>query len=359
MTASPAERARRRRFLAAIALSAMAAAAPASAQTVPPGFDAVPRPPGAIGGSQNLMPPGASSGVLAPAPSVANPNPLQLVPPASQPVSLPPPAAPLPAAIPAVPMVPAGQVALMVNARFGREPPNIAAGLHWRVYADKPDANGVFRMLREERASAPIFVLPPGGYVVHVSFGLATAAKKVQLRSETVRESFELAAGGARFEGRVGDSRIPPGQVTFDVFRGSQFEGDQQRPLAPNVATADLVLLPEGTYHVVSNYGNSNATVRSDIRVQAGKLIDVVVNHRAAVITLKLVNERGGEALANTQWSVLTPGGDVVKEAIGAFPKVILAEGEYSVVARNEEKTYNGKFKVEPGFDREIEVMAR
>ena len=83
-------------------------------------------------------------------------------------------------------------------------------------------------MLREERAAAPIFVLPPGGYVVHVSFGLATAAKKVQLRSETVREIFELIAGGARFEGRVGDSRIPPGQITFDVFRGSQFEGERQ-----------------------------------------------------------------------------------------------------------------------------------
>ncbi len=53
------------------------------------------------------------------------------------------------------------------------------------------------------------------------------------------------------------------------------------------------------------------------------------------------------------------PGGDIVKEAIGAFPKVILAEGDYSVVARNEGKVYNGKFKVEPGFDREIEVLSR
>jgi len=85
----------------------------------------------------------------------------------------------------------------------------------------------------------------------------------------------------------------------------------------------------------------------------------VVVNHRAAVITLKLVAQAGGEALANTQWSVLTPGGDVVKEAIGAFPKVVLAEGEYSVVAKNDDKTFNGKFKVEPGVDREIEVLAR
>jgi hypothetical protein len=345
--------------LAAVLVLSGGSHALAQSTTVPPGFDSVPRPPGTIGPSQNLMPPGASSGVLAP----SNPNPLQLAPP-TQPVSLPPPtqpAAPPPAAaaLPAVPMVPAGQVALMVSARFGRDPPNITGGLHWRIYPDKPDATGVFRLLREERAAAPIFVLPPGGYVVHVAFGLATAAKKVQLRSETVRESFELAAGGARFEGRVGDSRIPPGQVTFDVFRGSQFEGGERRAIASNIAASDVVLLPEGSYHVVSNYGNSNATVRSDIRVQAGKLTDVVVNHRAAVITLKLVTTTGGEALANTQWSVLTPGGDVVKEAIGAFPKVVLAEGDYSVVAKNDDKTFNGKFKVEPGVDREIEVMAR
>ena len=97
------------------------------------------------------------------------------------------------------------------------------------------------------------------------------------------------------------------------------------------------MVVPEGTYHIVSNYGDSNAVVRSDIRVQAGKLTDVTVTHRAAVITLKLVSERGGEALANTNWSVLTPGGDVIKESIGAFPRsVILAEGDYRAIARNE-----------------------
>ena len=364
---------RPRPFWAAVALALALCGSQAAAQTtVPPGFDAIPRPPGAVG-AQGFMPPGgpasaAPSVALPQQPTVANPNPLQLTPPAaSQPASLPTPPPPAQAqgmqpasvsSVPAVPMVPAGQVALMVSARFGRDPPSIGAGLHWRIYPDKPDANGVFRLLKEERAAAPIFVLPPGGYVVHVSFGLATAAKKVQLRSETVRETFEIAAGGARFEGRVGDSRIPPGQVTFDVYRGSQFEGEDRRPIASNVAAADVVLLPEGNYHVVSNYGNSNATVRSDIRVQMGKLTDVVVNHRAAVITLKLVAQAGGEALANTQWSVLTPGGDVVKEAVGAFPKVVLAEGEYSVVAKNEDKTFSGKFKVEPGVDREIEVLA-
>jgi hypothetical protein len=92
---------------------------------------------------------------------------------------------------------------------------------------------------------------------------------------------------------------------------------------------------------------------------QVGKLTDTTVNHRAAIITLKLVNERGGEARANTQWSVLTPGGDAVKESTGAFPRVILAEGEYRAVARNENRTYEREFRVIAGVDGEIEVLSR
>ena len=43
------------------------------------------------------------------------------------------------------------------------------------------------------------------------------------------------------------------------------------------------------------------------IRVEVGELTDAAINHRAAIITLKLVNERAAKARANTQWSVLTP----------------------------------------------------
>ena len=137
--------------------------------------------------------------------------------------------------------------------------------------------------------------------------------------------------------------RIPAGQISFDIYKGSQFEPGERRPIAENVMTGDVVLVPEGTYYIVSNYGDANAVVRSDIRVQAGKLTDITVTHRAAVITLKLVSEKGGEALANTAWSVLTPGGDVIKESIGAFPRVILAEGDYRAIARNEGKSLRAR----------------
>ena len=326
---------RRRGAWAAVLLSALLAA-----------IEAIPIQ--AFAQTRNLLPPELTSPVPV-APGTGSPGPTLAPPPMPQPSSPPQP----------VPMIPAGQVALAVSARYGRDAPAISGGLIWRVYAGKANSTGVFRLLKEDKAPSPTFVLPPGNYVVHASLGLASTAKAVQLRAETVREVFEIPAGAIRLEGRVGDVRIPAGQISFDIFTGSQFNTTERRPIAQNVMTGDVMLLPEGTYYIVSNYGDGNSVVRSDVHVQTAKLTDIVVTHRAAVITLKLVNDTHGEALANTQWTVLTPGGDVIEESIGAFPRVVLAEGDYHVIARNEGKTFQRDFKVITGVDGEIEVLAR
>jgi hypothetical protein len=301
----------------------------------------------------NLVGP-QSSTTLAPAPGTGSPGATIVAP-------IPAPSAPpaVPPVAQAAPGVPAGNVLLAVAARYGQNAPPISAGLIWRVYAAKPDSPGNFRLIKEDRAAAPTFTLPPGSYVVHASLGLASAAKTIQLRADTVREVFDIPAGAIRLEGRVGDVRIPLGQIAFEIFTGSQFDSNERRPIAQNVQTSEVVLLPEGTYYIVSNYGDGNSVVRSDVHIEAGKLTDIVVTHRAAIKTLKLVNNPGGEALANTQWTVLTPGGDVIKESIGAFPRLVLAEGDYHVIARNEGRTYQRDFKVITGVDGEVEVLAR
>jgi hypothetical protein len=247
----------------------------------------------------------------------------------------------------------------MASARYSSDGTAINGGLHWRVYADKPDQSGVFRMLKEDSSAQPTFVLPAGSYVVHVAFGLASTAKAVQVGREPTREVFEIAGGGLRVEGRVGNVKIPTGQISFDIYQGSQFEQSDRRPIAASVQTGAVVLVPEGTYYILSKYGDGNAVVRSDIRVQAGKLTDVTVTHRAAQIMFKLVSKRGGEALANTDWAVISPAGDTIAESKGAFPRVILAEGEYKIIARNDNKVYQQDLTVIPGVDGEIEVLAR
>lgn len=327
--------------LAGVLVSAMAV--PAKAQMfseqpppVPPG--SVPDPGNAI----SLAPPSGPASI----PSL--PGPL------TQPsiAAVPPVAAP--------PGTPAsGQAVLSLTARYGKDLPVVNAGLVWRVFSDRPDETGTFKLIREERTANPNIVLPPGSYVIHVALGLVSAVRAVTLKPETDREAFLLPAGGLRIEGRVGTSKIPQNQISFAIYKGSQFEGGERASLLPNVSAGDVALLPEGTYYIVSNYGDANSVVRSDIRVQAGKLTDVTISHRAAVITLKLVSDKGGEALANTAWSVITPGGDVIKESIGAFPRVVLSEGEYRAIAKNEGKVYERPFNVVTGVDGEVEVVAR
>lgn len=297
--------------------------------------------------SGGVAPPGIADNLFSPAPESSLRGAPSMLP---QAIAPPPPSL----------MVPAGKVALELAARFGKDAPPITGGLIWRVYNAKPNSNGTFKLVKEEKAATPSLVLPPGAYIVHVGFGLATAVRPVSLRSQTVHEVFDLPAGGLRLEGKVGDVRIPSTQISFDVYPGSQFEpGSDQRPIAEKVTTGEVVIVPEGTYHIVSNYGNANSVVRSDIRVQAGKLTDITVTHRAAVITLKLVTEKGGEALANTSWSVLTPGGDVIKESIGAFSRFVLAEGEYRAIAKYDGRVFEREFKVVNGVDGDVEVLAR
>ena len=299
-----------------------------------------------------------STGLISPSPSPSTRT--DIFGPSSLPST---PPTPIPNAPPkttaSIPAIPVGQVALALSARFGKDAQPIGGGLTWRVYNAKADTSGNFKLVKEDKSPAPTLVLPAGAYIVHVGFGLATAVKPVELRGSNVHEEFDLPAGGLQIEGKVGDVRIPAGQISFDVYKGSQFEAGDRRPIAEHVMTSDVVVVPEGTYYIVSNYGDANSVVRSDIRVQAGKLTDITVTHRAAAITLKLVSDRGGEALANTAWSVLTPGGDVIKESIGAFPRVILAEGEYRAIARNEGKVYEREFKVVTGVDGDVEVLAR
>ncbi|HTZ03879.1 MAG TPA: hypothetical protein VMC05_16220 [Xanthobacteraceae bacterium] len=325
----------RSRIAAAVVAAAVALSfAPALAQTTV-------QTRGLLPPQSNVVLPTPGPGVGSPGATIVTPNPLA------------------PAPLQSEPPVPAGRVALALAARYGRDAPLISGGIIWRVYAAKPGANGLFPLLKEERTAAPTFVLPPGNYVVDASLGLANAAKAVQLRAEPVHETFDIPAGGVRLEGRVGNVRIPTGQISFEIYTGSQFATAERRRIVQGVMSGDVVLLPAGTYNIVSNYGDGNSVVRSDVNVEAGKLTDITVTHRAAVITLKLVNNPGGEALANTQWTVLTPGGDVIKESIGAFPRIVLAEGDYHVIARNEGKTYQRDFKVITGVDGEVEVLAR
>lgn len=259
-----------------------------------------------------------------------------------------------------LPQPPAGKVALGAYARFGADGAPIPRGLTWRVFADTPEASGAFPLVAESADAYPVFYLNPGGYVVHVSYGYATTAQRVIMGATSRREAFPLPAGGLRLGADVENKPLPSQKVSFDIFEGSFLQGrTSTQPYYRGANSGEVVVLPEGTYHVVSTYGDANAVVRADVTVQPGKLTDATVHHRAAQITLKLVKITGGEPLTDTQWTVTTPGGDTIKESIGAFPQFVLTEGDYVAFARNDGRTYSREFKVEAGQDQDIQVVVK
>ncbi len=255
------------------------------------------------------------------------------------------------------PSAPRTDAPLTLGAVFAGNDKPLRSGLAWRIYEDRTDGVKPAIVARSE-APEPSFTLAPGAYVATVTYGFASAAKRIVMAGAPVLDVLKVSAGALKLSGAIGDVKIPAAQVAFSVFVpiGTNSEG---RLVRSGVKSGELLRLPEGTYHVVSTYGESNAIERADLKVENGKVTDATLSHHAATVTLKLVAAPGAEAFAGTAFSVLTPGGDTIREAIGAFPQVVLAEGDYVLIARHDGQVYTREFKVESGMDRDIEVEAK
>ena len=320
----------------------------------------------------------ASAGAQTPASDSAQPPASE---PAQTPASEP---AQAPASRPAqAPASESAQATLSLSAVLNGGGAPLTGGLRWRVFAAQPDPDGSRPLIVESSLPQPTLTIPAGDYVVHVAFGLASTAKRVTLAAEVRSERLTLSAGALKIEGTLADAPIDPSKLSLAIY-----VPQNRNPLGKLVyakgKAGDIIGLPEGSYHIVSTYLDtvgahsgvnpansgksaavappaaipSNSIVNADIRVASGKRIDVTIKHRCATLTLKLVNKPGAEALANTTFTVLTPGGDVIRELVGAFPALVLAEGEYVVIARHDFKIYQSTFQVQTGMDHDVEVVA-
>ncbi|KJF66406.1 MULTISPECIES: hypothetical protein [Rhizobium] len=251
---------------------------------------------------------------------------------------------------------------IAMEAKLTSEGEAVKEGLSWRVFSPIPGADGKLPMLASSEGGSAQFHLVPGEYFVNVAFGRAGVTKKLNVPSSgnVQKQVLILDAGGFVLNAVAGaDKQISGNQLKFSIYSSDARPDGERGLVMADIKPNTIVRLNAGTYHVVSEYGNVNAVVRADIQVEAGKLTEATLQHQAAQITLKLVSEEGGEAIADTAWSVLNGGGDVVNESVSAFSTMVLAEGEYTAIARNKEKVYQRNFKVTSGRDSDVEVLMK
>jgi hypothetical protein len=245
---------------------------------------------------------------------------------------------------------------VILTAQITEDGTNIPEGLVWRVFDTRTDSSGELALAAKSEQAVANLQLTPGEYVVHVAYGRAQASDKLEVVEGDNRKSVVLYAGAMRLNAAVtGDVPIPINQLRFDVFTSAA--ESERAQVARNLTPNDIITLNAGTYHVVSYFGDINAVVRADLRVEPGQMTEATLYHRAAQVSFRLVTESGGEAIADVEWTVKTAGGATVYSNIGAFPATVLSEGDYLVLAKRGETVYNREFEVRPGAGREIEVL--
>ncbi|QFY60106.1 hypothetical protein FZ934_06470 [Rhizobium grahamii] len=252
--------------------------------------------------------------------------------------------------------------AVSLEAKLTANGEAVQDGLSWYVFSPNAGADGKLPLIASSQGGSADFQLAPGDYFVNVSFGRAGVTRKLTIpeEGEVDKQTMVLEAGGLVLNAVSGsDMRIRPDQLSFSIYSADVREDGERGLVMADVPPNTVVRLNAGTYHVVSEYGDINASVRADIQVEAGKLTEATIQHKAAQITFKLVSDAGGEAIADTAWSILTAAGDSVGESVSAFPTMVLAEGEYSAVARNKDKIYQRDFKVEAGKNTDVEVLMK
>lgn len=249
-----------------------------------------------------------------------------------------------------------GEVTL--TAKLTEESPDLTRGLVWRVFKPDPGEDGKLPLVASGQGGTGTFQLEPGSYLVHAAFGRAGATKRITVGREQKTEAFVLDAGGLKLDAAIsGGYPIPASKLRFSIYEAAEDSDGERALIIPDVSPNTVVGLNAGIYHVVSTFGSVNAVIRSDIRVEAGKLTEATVEHRAAQLTMKLVREQGGEAIADTSWSILTASGDIVREIVGAYATMVLAEGEYAVIAKNRDRIYQRDLTVAAGPNQDIEVV--
>jgi hypothetical protein len=237
--------------------------------------------------------------------------------------------------------------------------PQVKTGLIWRVFTPQPGPNGARKLVSTHREAMPTAALVPGEYLVNAAYGLSNLTKKIQVESgRSLEETFVLNTGGLKLAAVLATGEtLPASSVHFDVLSDEEDQFGNRHKILDDAKPGVVVRLNAGAYHLVSTYGDANATVRADVTVEPGKITEATVKHAAAPVTFKLVQSPGGEALADTKWSILTTTGDVVKENTGALPTYILAIGDYAVVANHNGASYTSKFSVAAGQAKQIEVV--
>jgi hypothetical protein len=233
-----------------------------------------------------------------------------------------------------------GEEGLSLSARLAETIDEPVKDIHWTVR----DETG--EIVQDQTATIAKLKLTPGTYRVDAHYGETVRTEVIQLPAgKQVSFGFVLNAGALRVLPRI--ANIPTSAAAKStVYALSGIE--KGKLIASSRVAGRIFSLPAGTYRVKTEYENGNVAAVTDVRVKAGVMSAVDIDHKAGVAHLIYPGND------DVTWKVKSVSGEELLPKGGATVSLILKPGQYLAEASVGMTTTSAKFKIENGEQREI-----
>jgi len=200
------------------------------------------------------------------------------------------------------------------------------------VFEDDPDAAGGRREVARSAAQPAEFVLPPGTYYVVARQGAVEARERLAVGpGEVVRRTLAVAAGNLALSTKL--PALGGAADAYISYTVTRLDNTAQDAITTSQPTPTL-LLPSGRYRVEGRYGLMNVRAVRDIEIKAGQMQQLVIEHEAASVRLRIV----GSGPTDVSWIIRDQAGKAVWTGAHTEAVANLQAGRYLVRAETRNK---------------------
>lgn len=241
----------------------------------------------------------------------------------------------------AIELVDPGREGLELSARLSDEGGLIQRPIDWRI---------------RSAAGEPVFAgqvgiadvaLPPGDYRIEARYGNAALTRDLTLlEGNRLIVSFVLDVGGLRVLPRLKGLGFPEVDTESLVYAA---DGRRRGELiTTSTVPGEIIRVEAGLYRIESRFAAGNAVAVTDVKVKAGLMSAVEIDHVAGLARLSAGRE--------VRWTVTGADGVALEAIEGATAKLVLKPGPYTALADSNGQTQARTFTIEAGQAIEILV---
>jgi hypothetical protein len=239
--------------------------------------------------------------------------------------------------------VEAGQERAILSARLTDASTTATANMAWRI------KTAAGHMIYDKKTPKADLALPPGFYAVELNHnGIVLEEAFTLLEGHSMTINFVLNAGALRILPKIKAMAVP-GIVNETKIYALAGPNKGQLIRRSNVP-GEVISLVQGRYRIESRPKLSNAVAVVDVKIAAGIMSAVEINHRAGLARLSYV----GAPNADVEWEIRRGSTMELAHINGLNATVVLSPGRYIAVARVGNERLTASFEIAEGETRDI-----